>query len=82
MSQPDSTNILTRVTDAVSSTGMTAEGFASAAGIAPDRLTDILNGDRAASSLDVALIAETAAVTVEWLLTGQPEPTIFVCSIA
>lgn len=79
MPQPESTPVLDRITTAVTSTGLTTEEFAHLAEIAPGRLTGILSGSRRASSLDLALLAETADVTVDWLLSGTPDPVILCC---
>lgn len=53
-------------------------GFAERTRLTPEALAKRLSGERPFSSLDLALIADQGATTVEWLLTGRhglPKPT-------
>ncbi|WP_042375941.1 helix-turn-helix domain-containing protein [Streptacidiphilus melanogenes] len=60
-----------RVREVIRAAGMSQAAFAARAGITPDKLSKSLGGVRRFSSLDLALIAETAEVSVDWLLTGR-----------
>ena len=80
MSQPESAPVLDRIASAFTAAGLTAEEFAHVTGRDPARLTGILAGTRSASSLDLALIAETTGTTVDWLLHDTPAPVIIACT--
>lgn len=60
-----------RVRGLLAASGLTQRAFAENVGIEPTKLSKSLNGARRFSSLDLALIAEAGAVTVDWLLTGS-----------
>ena len=42
--------------------------------LAPDALSRALNGKRAFSALEIARLADLAAVDVHWLITGELDP--------
>jgi transcriptional regulator with XRE-family HTH domain len=60
-----------RVREVIRAAGLSQAAFAARAGITPDKLSKSLGGVRRFSSLDLALIAEAAEVSVDWLLTGR-----------
>lgn len=60
-----------RVREVIRTAGLSQAAFAARAGITPDKLSKSLGGVRRFSSLDLALIAEAAQVSVDWLLTGR-----------
>ncbi|MEY9872737.1 transcriptional regulator with XRE-family HTH domain [Streptacidiphilus sp. MAP12-33] len=60
-----------RVREVIRAAGQSQAAFAARAGITPDKLSKSLGGVRRFSSLDLALIAEAAQVSVDWLLTGR-----------
>lgn len=57
-----------RTRELVSKSGLTVEEFAAQALMDAGRLSAILSGERAPTSLDLAKVATAARVTVEWLL--------------
>ncbi|WP_042413979.1 XRE family transcriptional regulator [Streptacidiphilus anmyonensis] len=63
-----------RVREVIRAAGLSQAAFAARTGITPDKLSKSLGGVRRFSSLDLALIAETAEVSVDWLLTGRRQP--------
>jgi len=62
--------IADRVRQLIAASGMTQGAFAEHVGIETTKLSKSLNGTRKFSSLDLALLAESRGVTVDWLLTG------------
>ncbi|MDR7381915.1 helix-turn-helix domain-containing protein [Promicromonospora iranensis] len=68
------TSLPARVRQAIEKSGLTQADFATKVRLTPDKLSKSLNGTRRFTTLDLALIAETAGTTVDWLLTGrEPE---------
>lgn len=65
-----------RVRELISRSGYTQETFAVAVGLDSSKLSKALNGRRRFTSLELARIAETCAVTVDWLLSGEDTTAI------
>ncbi|MBF4635783.1 ImmA/IrrE family metallo-endopeptidase [Agreia pratensis] len=61
-----------RVRQVIADTGRTDRDFAESIGIDNTKLSKSLTGKRKFSSLELALIAEAGARTVDWLLSGAP----------
>ena len=70
--------IADRVREVIEASRLTHRAFAAAVEMEPDKLSKSLAGSRRFTSLELALIAETGDVTVDWLLTGRkrPEPLL------
>lgn len=66
--------IAERVRSLIEQRDQTQSAFAAEIGLDPTKLSKSLSGVRRFSSLDLALIAETCGVTVDWLLTGDDVP--------
>lgn len=64
-----------RVQDLLARSGETQRSFARAIGLDETKLSKSLSGTRSFTSLELALIAEHASVTVDWLVTGA-EPAL------
>ncbi|SEK92319.1 helix-turn-helix domain-containing protein [Streptacidiphilus jiangxiensis] len=69
-----------RVREVIRGAGLSQAAFAALAGITPDKLSKSLGGIRRFSSLDLALIAEAAQVSVDWLLTGRQHSPVGVAA--
>lgn len=68
------TSLSARVRQAIRTTGLTQADFAAKVRLTADKLSKSLSGSRRFTTLELALIAETADTTVDWLLTGrEPE---------
>ncbi|SDI90839.1 Helix-turn-helix [Frankineae bacterium MT45] len=63
-----------RILGLVESSGRSRGEFAKAIGLDDSKLSKSLNGTRRFSSLDLARIADTCGVTVDWLITGESPP--------
>lgn len=63
-----------RVRTLIEQRGHTQVAFAAEIGLDPTKLSKSLSGVRRFSSLDLALIADACAVTVDWLVTGEDPP--------
>lgn len=66
--------IADRVRSLIEQRDQTQSAFAAEIGLDPTKLSKSLSGIRRFASLDLALIAETCGVTVDWLLTGEEAP--------
>jgi Zn-dependent peptidase ImmA (M78 family)/transcriptional regulator with XRE-family HTH domain len=64
------TPLVSRVREAIASTGLTQDALAAAINTTSDKLSKSLNGKRKFTTLELALIAETTGCTVDWLLNG------------
>lgn len=63
-----------RVRDVIEASGLGQGGFAKAIGLDDSKMSKSLSGARRFTSLEFALIADCAGVSVDWLLTGQDAP--------
>lgn len=63
--------LIERVRDIIGSVGPTQAAQAERLGMTPDKLCKSLNGTRRFNSLELALLAEAAGTTVDWLLSGR-----------
>jgi hypothetical protein len=62
---------LDRVREVIDRVAPSRAAFAERIGITGDKLSKSLSGARRFTSLELALVAEAGAVTVDWLLTGH-----------
>lgn len=65
--------IADRVREVIARAGLTHASFASSVDMDPTKLSKSLAGSRRFTSLELALIADFADVTVDWLLTGRED---------
>ncbi|QIK68009.1 ImmA/IrrE family metallo-endopeptidase [Nocardioides sp. HDW12B] len=65
-----------RVRELIARSGHTQETFGAAIGLDSSKLSKALNGRRRFTSLELARIAETCDVTVDWLLSGEEGPAV------
>lgn len=63
--------VIARVNEVIERSSLTKKDFASAIGIDGPKLTKSLAGKRRFTSLELALVAEQGATTVDWLLSGD-----------
>ncbi len=66
--------IADRVRSLIEQRDQTQSAFAAEIDLDPTKLSKSLSGVRRFAALDLALIAETCGVTVDWLLTGEDPP--------
>lgn len=64
--------IADRLREAVLDDAITS--LAAAADMSPDRLRQILAGERQPCSSELAVISDLLRVDVHWLITGEPDP--------
>lgn len=69
------TNLIARVRTVLESSGLPNAAFAAAIATTPDKLSKSLAGSRKFTTTELALIAELADSTLDWLLTGSQKPT-------
>lgn len=62
---------LDRIRQTIHESGLDVEQFATKAEMPPDRLAHIVSGDRRATSLDLALVAEASGCNLDWLMLGD-----------
>lgn len=65
------TSVPNRVRDLIEASGLTRRAFGARIGLDESKLSKSLGGIRRFSSVDLARIAESCDVTVDWLLTGD-----------
>lgn len=63
--------VIARVNEVIERSGLTKKKFASVIGLDGPKLTKSLAGKRRFTSLELALVAEQGATTVDWLLNGD-----------
>lgn len=63
--------LIERVRQIMQTSGLNQAEFADLIATSPDRLSKSLRGTRKFTTTELALAAESAGTTVEWLLTGQ-----------
>lgn len=66
-------NMRERVRGLIVESGYTQGDFGRQVGIEPTKLSKSLSGTRKFTSLELASIADTCGVTVEWILTGEED---------
>lgn len=72
MASPVGSDVLARVRAAAGRIAPTPAMFAATAGLNPERFGDAVAGRLPLTSLHLAVVADTARVTVDWLLDGSP----------
>lgn len=63
--------LIARVREVIHDSGMTQNAFAESIATTPDKLSKSLAGQRRFSTTELALIAESAQRTVDWVITGK-----------
>lgn len=66
--------LISRVRQVMQVSGLSQSAFAVSIGTTPDKLSKSLSGQRKFSTTELALVAESAQTTVDWLLTGKHAP--------
>ncbi|MEW2321433.1 ImmA/IrrE family metallo-endopeptidase [Streptomyces griseoincarnatus] len=64
-------DLIERVLEVIGKAGPTRAAQAESLGMTPDKLSKSINGTRRFNSLELALLAEAAGTTVDWLLSGR-----------
>ncbi|WP_162237497.1 helix-turn-helix domain-containing protein [Arthrobacter sp. Leaf234] len=67
--------LVERVRQIMQTSGLNQTDFAELIATSPDRLSKSLSGTRKFTTTELALAAQSAGTTVEWLLTGQHKAT-------
>lgn len=67
--------LIERVRQLMQTSGLNQAEFAELIATSPDRLSKSLSGTRKFTTTELALAAESAGTTVEWILTGQHKAT-------
>lgn len=66
--------LIERVRQVLQTSGLNQTDFADLIATTPDRLSKSLNGTRKFTTTELALAAQSAGTTIDWLLTGKHKP--------